>query len=359
MNTLHTATVLAAQNNCHHNISFVAVILLLIIINISAIEPLPDEIHQGALATIDLIYNENFPQAEDQARQIIKNFPDHPAGYFFMAVVLDTWSEVYQSNKRADEFYRYCDLATEKGELILIKKNKDDQWARFFIAGSDGYKGTFEARYEKWITAFRYGWKGVSVFLDLEKEKSSIVDINYGIGAYDYWRSAMIKVLWFMDKVEDRRNKAIERLFYSRKNGVYTKTTSSFELIDVLLNEKRDSEALEIAQELLIKYPSSTMALWGKARSLFGLKRYEEASEVFRQVLSKVESNSFDNHYTASHCHLWLAKIELERGNYPAAIAESNRVGYYDFEEGIRKRLENQFSEAKNIRKDAEAKVGK
>ncbi len=355
MNTVLTATPAAQSLRLR---SFIAITCTCIFYftYAKAVPPLPEDLQSAALATIDFVYHEQFKRAEEEVRYIIKKYPDHPAGYFFMAVVLDSWAAVYQSNKKADEFYRYCDLAIEKGENILARNSKDE-WAKFFIAGADGYKGTFEARYEKWITAFRYGWKGVSVFLEMEKDSSSIVDINYGIGSYDYWRSALIKVLWFMSKVDDKRQKAIDRLYYSHEKGIFTRTTSSVALLDILINENRFAEALKIAEKMLLKYPTSIIFNWGKARALFGLKRYEESMEAFRAVLSKVESDQHDNHYTASLCHLWLAKIELELGNYSQAITESNRVGYYDFEEGIKKRLEKQFSEAASIRREASSRL--
>lgn len=358
MNTVLTVIVSAVQN--HHPRNFIVILCICYCFSISATAgvPLPQDLQSTAISIIDLIYNEQFKKAEEEVKRIIKKYPDHPAGYFFMAVALDSWSAVYQSTKRVDEFYRYCDLAIQKAENILTINSKDE-WAKFFIGATDGYKGTFEARYEKWITAFRYGWKGVSVFLEMEKDSSSLVDINYGIGSYDYWRSALIKVLWFMSKVDDKRKKAIGRLYYCQENGVFTRTAASAALVDILINESRFQEALNIAEKMIQKYPGSVIFNWGRARALFGLKRFDESMEVFRAVLSKVESNPFDNHYTASFCHLWMAKIELERGNYSQAVAESNRVGYYDFDEDIKNRLEKQFSDAGSIRKAANSKLRK
>ncbi|NLE01049.1 MAG: tetratricopeptide repeat protein [Fibrobacter sp.] len=321
---------------------------------------LPDEMHQAVLSVIDKVYNENFQEAEEDVRRIIKRYPDHPAGYFFMAVVLDAWMNFYQTNSKESEFYRYCDLAIEKGEKLLEKNGSGtDDWIRFFIGGADGYKGTFEARYERWITAFRFGWKGVSVLLNLEKKKSSIVDVNYGIGSYDYWRSAMIKVIWFMPKVEDRRQKGILRLYDARMHGIYTKNSASAALIDILLNESRFNDALQIANELEKMYPNCTLAKWGQAKALFGIKEYTKSANIFNEILNKVESASVDNHYNAALCHLWLAKIELAKGNYTEAVAQCNRMSYYEFEDQIRKRLEKPLNEAAGIKKQAISKSGR
>ena len=310
MNTVLTVILTAVQNLQLRNRFLITCICIPWLINAASLEPLPQDLQSAALATIDFIYQEQFKKAEEGARLIIKKYPEHPAGYFFMAVVLDSWCAVYQSNKKADEFYRYCDLAIEKGEKLLENDSKN-QWAKFFIAGADGYKGTFEARYEKWITAFRYGWKGVSLFLEMEKEGCSIVDINYGIGSYDYWRSALIKILWFMSRVDDKRQRAIDRLYYAQEKGLFTRTSSSAALVDILINENRYSDALDIAEKLLLKYPGSIIFNWGKARALFGLERYDESMKVFRELLSKIESDPNVIIILPHLCHLWMAKIEI------------------------------------------------
>jgi tetratricopeptide (TPR) repeat protein len=160
------------------------------------------------------------------------------------------------------------------------------------------------------------------------------VDINYGIGSYDYW-AVLDKDFMVYVKVDDKRQRAIDVCICQEK-GLFTRTSSSAALVDILINENRYSDALDIAEKLLLKYPGSIIFNWGKARALFGLERYDESMKVFRELLSKIESDPNDNHYTASLCHLWMAKIEMKRGNYAQAITECNRVGYYDFEEGIK-----------------------
>ena len=119
--------------------------------------PQPD-MRQLGTETMDLIYREKFGEAEEAAKKIIKKYPDHPAGFFFFAVVLDAWAEYFQSNKKEDEFYRYCDLGTAKGQ-DLESRNPRDPWVKFFLGGLEGLKGNYEKRYERWITAFRYGWR--------------------------------------------------------------------------------------------------------------------------------------------------------------------------------------------------------
>ncbi|MBD3346688.1 MAG: tetratricopeptide repeat protein [Chitinivibrionales bacterium] len=313
---------------------------------------LSSEMHHSCLASIDYIYKEKFSRAEQEARKVIKKFPDHPAGYFFYAAAIYSWMVYYETDKREDEFYQYCDLAIEKGEAILAK-DRDNVWAKFFVGGADGYKGTYESRFERWITAFRYGWKGVSVLLDLHKKHPEIKDIAYGIGSYNYWRSALIKKLWWMPGVVDKRESGITMLYEAKKDGIYTRLSATESLVAVLNNEKRYREAIKVANEMLKKYPNSLVFHWGMAKALYGNRQYKEAEKAFRYILGRVEAESFDNHYNASRCHLWLAKIHFSLQQYTQCVAECNRMKHYQFDSKVEKRLEPQFSEAEEIKKQA------
>jgi tetratricopeptide (TPR) repeat protein len=325
------------------------ILLFLPIVAIAATK-LPDEITSGAGQVVDLVCKEEFKPAEDAARKIIKKYPESPVGYFFMAVVLDSWMCYHLDNRKEDEFYKYCDLAVEKSEVIIGKKS-DDEWALFFMGGAEGYKGTYESRYERWITAFRYGWKGVSILMKLSEMKSDIEDINYGIGSYDYWRSALMKTLWWMPGVKDRREDGIKKLYLATENGLYTRLISSAALIDVLVNENRFEEALPIAQKMLKTYPSSSMFLWGEGKSLFGVGRFDEARQIFTSMLKKYESEEIDNHYYCALCHFWLAKVNYAQQKYQPAIQEISVMETYKLDDDLKKLLEKYFSEGRSIKK--------
>jgi tetratricopeptide (TPR) repeat protein len=260
----------------------------------------------------------------------------------------------YESDKREEEFYRFCDLAIEKAEN-LVGKDPNNAWALFFLGGADGAKGTYESRYEKWITSFRHGWKGVSTLQSLYKKYPDIKDIYYGLGMYDYWRSALTKILWWMPGIENRTEQGIRELLVAKNDGVYTSVSASADLIVIFNNEKRFQDALTIAEEMLVRFPGSLAFCWGKASALFGLGRFDEAEGLYRYVLEQVESEPYDNHYSAVVCHFWLAKIYLKMKRYTQSIAECNRMGYYNLDADIKKRLDKYFAEAGKFKEQAKA----
>ncbi len=346
------------QQLLHRKSSTVFLFLLCAGVSGETAVPLPADIHQGITSVIDNIYKEDFDAAENEAKKIIRKFPEHPSGYFCMAFLFDSWMMRYQSDKKEDEFYRYCDRAIEKGEKILAH-HKEDEWAKFFVGGADGYKGTYEFRYERWITSFRYGWKGVSVLLELKESGSDIPDIDYGIGCYNYWRSALMKLLWWMPGIEDKRQEGIEQLFKAKNQALYMKVTTLLSLVDILINEKRYNEALKVAEEGLAYYPNATLFMSGKARALYFLNEYEKAVDLFRKIIRKTETESFNNHYTTAMCHFYLAKIKKKKKKYVQAITECNIINNYSFEPSNSKRMDATLTEVKSINKQALQEMSK
>lgn len=332
------------------SIRIIPVITLALVYPCAGAAPLPEEITSLSLSTIDCVYKEDLGKATEEAKKIIHNYPEHPAGYFFMAVVIDSWMQLHQSNQKENEFYQYCDLTIEKGENILSKE-PNNEWAKFFIGGADGYKGTYEARYERWITAFRYGWKGVSVLFELQSKGSDLIDINYGIGNYEYWRSALMKILWWMPGIDDKRDEGIKKIYYTMDKGIYTKTASAVSLISIMMNEKRYSDALAISEKMLNVYPGSMFFLRGKVDALFAMKRYKEAVDNLLVIEKKLENDPRDNEYNGVVCHYWLAMSYYFQGMFSDAVAQCNKMNDYKLTPDIRKRLDKLFSEAEAIRK--------
>jgi tetratricopeptide (TPR) repeat protein len=316
-------------------------------------QALPEDMHAWILSNVEDIYNEKFKQAEDEAKRIIKKYPEHPAGYFFFAAAIEAWMIYYQSSKREEDFYRCCDKAIETGERLL-DKDPGNAWVKFFYGGADGYKGTYESRYERWITSFRHGWKGMSALQEIKKSNPEIRDVNYGIGMYNYWRSAMTKMLWWMPGIGDNSREGIKQLYEAKNFGVYTRISAAEHLIPILCNEGKFSDALNICDEMLERYPTALVFYWGRGEALVGMERFEEAQRIYQYILSRVEAEANDNHYNAVLCHFWLAKIFFQQKQFTQSIAECNRMQYYKLDVEIRKRLDKYFRNANTIKNQAQ-----
>jgi tetratricopeptide (TPR) repeat protein len=188
----------------------------------------------------------------------------------------------------------------------------------------------------------------------MAKEGSQIPDINFGIGTYDYWRSALMRLLWWMPGVPDKRAEGIEKLRHSMRNGLYTRSASAMVLMDIYLNEELYDQALTLANEMVRKYPRAIVFQWGRARALQGLKRHDEAITVYRQVLTRVEADPNTNHYNAIQCRIGMARNMAALGRNQEVIEQFTAINNYTLTKDIRKRLDSVFTEANTLRRRAE-----
>jgi tetratricopeptide (TPR) repeat protein len=330
-------------------------LLLPVLLSAQEVPKLPDDMHSWAAASVEMVFKEDFRNSEEEAKKIIKKYPDHPAGYFFQAAVLDAWMLRYQSKRREKEFFRLCDQAVEKAEKIL-SNNRNDEWARFFMGGAEGYKGTYEARYERFVTAFRYGWKGVSIFQNMASSGSKIPDIQFGIGTYDYWRSALMKMLWWMPGVSDNREVGISKLKNVMENGVYSRSAAAMVLIDIYINECRFADALDLSNEMVKKYPRAQIFRWGQAAAFQGLEMHDDAVKAYQFILSRNEIDPNSNHYNSVTARVAIAKSMVASGKYAEAVEHIDAINKYEIDKDIRKRLDKTFSEANSLKRQAESR---
>lgn len=335
------------------NISFGAQWCFLFLLSLRSWgEELPEDMHQWAIGAIEYVFREDFKLAEADAKRIIRKYPSHPAGYFFLAAVLDYHMAYLQSSVFETEFYQNCDLAISRGEKALEKK-PDDPWIRFFVGGACGAKGTYESRYRRWITAFRNGWQGVVHLKKLSESRPEMVDVLYGLAVYDYWRSAMTKKLWWMPGVEDKRVAAIADLKVVAKSGVYVRYPAVAELIAVLNNEKKYKEALATADRLLEKFPGNLGVSRLKADALFGLGRYEQLSQLLGTMSQNIAAAQFETETNQSLLLFQQARLHLAMGEKQKCRNVCDRLLNLNLPDVEKKRLEEMFEEVKAMQRKA------
>lgn len=253
------------------------IILLGIYSTVYGASTLPEPLHTLAHKSIDAVFREDFTKALNFAQDIIKTAPHRPAGYFFYAAVLNKQMEYEQSTRYENQFYKYCDKAIEVADKIL--DDRDDPWALFFKAGANGEKGTYESRYDKWITSFKHGWQAVQMLKDLVDAEKDFVDAYYGIATYNYWRTSKGKIMWWVPTGKDRRQAAVDTLYQMEKKGVYIRKNASLTLAYILVDYKKYRQALTVSQRFLQEYPHNLLGKWAELEALKGLKSYEELAK--------------------------------------------------------------------------------
>jgi tetratricopeptide (TPR) repeat protein len=314
---------------------------------------LPAELHDASLRAIDAVFNEHYREAEEIAGKVIRAYPEHPAGYFYRAVALYSWMETHMSEAREDEFIRACEQAIEKGES-LADKSPDEIGARFFTAGAEGFLGMYELHHGRWLSAFKWGSKGIAILREL-KQRCTAADLDYGIGSYEYWRTALSQRLWWMPKGEDRRTAGIEKLLRVRKQGVYTQSFAGEGLLQAYLNENRFPEALAMSDEMLSLYVNSRIFIFGRAQALDGLKHFDESGKIYRRILGCAGTTPSQDSTVLAYAHFKIGKIDYSRGHYDECLHEWDDMRSIGAGKDGMKELKKYFDEEAALRREAKA----
>ncbi|MFA6233235.1 MAG: hypothetical protein WC824_03465, partial [Bacteroidota bacterium] len=131
-------------------------------------------------------YNMKFESADAAFHKVVKAYPDHPAGHFFLAMV-EWWRVLIDidNESRDDHFYDMLDEVIDMCDERL-DKNERDIAGLFFKGGSIGFKGRLLANRKSWVKAATTGKEALPVVMDAAELAPDNADLAFGTGIYDY-----------------------------------------------------------------------------------------------------------------------------------------------------------------------------
>ncbi|MCX8010481.1 MAG: hypothetical protein N3A61_04960, partial [Ignavibacteria bacterium] len=210
------------------------IILFILIINFSLIAQVRNDstlnkLEREITRGIDLIYNIKFDSAEVIFKNIMAEYPENPAGRFFLAMV-EWWRILLEINdeSRDQHFYEMLEDVIYHCDEIL-KKNKQDVNAIFFKGGSIGFRGRLRAYRDSWIKAADDGREALPLVRLAHSIDPHNKDVYLGLGIYNYYASVVpdrfpyLKPLMVFFPSGDK-NKGIEQLEETWKKGKYAST---------------------------------------------------------------------------------------------------------------------------------------
>lgn len=166
------------------------IFLIIILFSVNAnsqISILFEDADSLVLKGSDYIYNVQFDSARATFEELIRRYPEHPAGYFLDAMI-DWWRiTIHRNNEAFDkEFLKNIDKVLKVCDKLL-KNNSNDITALFFKGGALGYRGRYYAENEKWFEAVADGKEAFDIMNICHKEAPGNHDIMLGTGIYNYY----------------------------------------------------------------------------------------------------------------------------------------------------------------------------
>lgn len=267
--------------------------LFIYIIFISSILSAQDRYDSLVTAGIKQIYNIKFPQAESTFKQVIKEYPQHPSGYFFDAmtiwwkILLDIENEKYDDLflEKLDKVIDFCDE--------ILDKDPNNADAIFFKGGSLGFRGRLYAVRESWINAALDGKDALPLVKKAYLANPKNIDVQLGFGIYNYLAEVIpinypfVKpLIAFLPK--GNKEKGIKQLNYAATKGKYAKYESIYFLSTLYYTFEHDyTKSMEWIDILRKEFPDNPRFHVLEGRIWVKKNNYAAATNVFRQVLQK------------------------------------------------------------------------
>jgi tetratricopeptide (TPR) repeat protein len=245
----------------------------------------PDE--AGARARLDelrvagfeALYNLDYDGARRHFKEIVRLFPDHPAGPQFLAATL--WTQTLNDSRRlqsslyaSESFYVKTDDAVDPRTVeqfreltrsatqlakARLKANPRDTEALYFLGATEGLKAAFAAAVQRsFMSSLRDGSSSVDRHRDVIKLDPSYTDAELTIGLYDYVVGTLplpVKLLASLGGVRGSKKRGLLTLERVAKTGHFARDDAKSLLIVLYKREKRFQDALVITRELGAKYP--------------------------------------------------------------------------------------------------------
>lgn len=306
---------------------------------------LEDTAHSMVERGLDYMYNLNYAQADSIFTALTQRYPEHPAGYFLLA--LTDWWRIKPNIADEGAVKRYSKSYESRLQKTidvsdkLLKENSDDIVGLFFKGAAYGYRARLKATHNpnvtsltEWFAIFRDANEGRKALLECQKLAPSNSDVLLGSGLFHYYVDAMPEKYPILKSVSlppGDKELGLQMLRIAAQKALYAKVEADYALLEIMANMERNwKEAMTISERLHTKYPNNPDFYKYYARSLYYNGRYAEAEQAWEDLLKRVKARQSGYELSMVRQGLYyLGDIKLRSGNpeeAAKALAEAVKV---------------------------------
>ncbi|MCF8241403.1 MAG: tetratricopeptide repeat protein [Melioribacteraceae bacterium] len=242
---------------------------------------------------IKQIYSLEFEKAQQTFNQVQDEYPQHPAGKFFDAMIV-WWKIMLDMNneKYDDMFYDKLENTIDFCDEIL-DENPGNADAVFFKGGALGFRGRLLSIRNDWFSAALDGKDALPLVFKANELDSQNTDVQLGFGIYNYYAAVIpekypvVKPFMFMFPSGDKE-KGINQLKKVAEEGKYANYESQYFLMTLFYSfEKNNNEAMKYAEQLHKAFPENPVFHRYLGRIYVRKGDYNSAAEHFKRIFKK------------------------------------------------------------------------
>lgn len=265
----------------------------------------------------EALYNLDYETARRNFKEIVRLFPEHPAGPQFLAASL--WTQTLNDSRRlqsglynSDSFYaqnedevdsrtiaqfREWTRAAKQLAEARLKRDSHDVEALYFLGATEGLKAAFATAVQRsFIGALKDGSNSVERHREVIKLDPNFHDAELTIGLYDYVVGSLplpVKLLASVAGTRGSKKRGLQTLERVAREGHWANDDAKALLILLYKREKRFADALALSRELGAKYARNYLFKLESADALMSVAAVEkqsnrpaEASSAQREALA-------------------------------------------------------------------------
>jgi len=314
-------------------------------------EPSYDEIMLG----VEYGIQQQYDDALTIFHQMQKQFPDHPAGSFFAAAIIQSRMMDFETKKWEKQFYNEINRAIKIARKRLAKQGRDGQM-RYYYGAALGYKAFQLGRDKKYLAAIKTAIPSIRELKKSIQLDSTFCDPYLGIGSYKYWRSNLTEKFSWLPFFPNQKSEGIAMLEHVYHCGLFSKWAALSNLAWISIEEKDYRSAIEYANEGVQHFPESRFFLWPLAEALFKAEHFDQALENYYHILASVKEESFNNHYNEILLNWKIAQCYYQLSRNEQAMEACQRVlDIVPFDE-VKKRAEGKKRKAAKMLKELQSR---
>jgi len=278
-------------------------------------------IHNAILQGIDETVKQNYDSAKQIYTDVIKKYPKHPAGYIYLAAVMQAQYVDYDDIFNEDLYDSLLDKGMLYAERMSEKGNEKD-WGYYFLGCAHAYRSFREADSGNLPLGIIHGVKAAN-----NMERCLNINPNFYaamsvLGAYYYWKST----LSWLPVISDRTVEGITLVKNAIDNSDYEYLLGKNILINILTSEGEYAEAERIDLELLANYPDNRNLLWMLMGIYEKSKNQRNLESIVAKLLQSIMEAPVINRYREATCRLKLATYAAAKGDTTTVELECQKI---------------------------------
>lgn len=316
--------------------------------------PGDEKFDEPLLQGIEYVFSDRYEEALALFDSLTTLYPSHPAPYFYKAATYQSWMSSYRFNKFQPELEENVQKAIDLGNKMM--ESDDDPWLNFYVGAAYGYRAFHRFRQHNWLGAYFDGNRGIDNFKKALEKMPELYDCYLGVGSYHYWRTAksdFIRVVAFWMK--DRRELGLEQIEFSIHHGRYCPQEATYGLIIAYYDYGEFEKALALNEEALkLSDPPSMAALYMRGRLLAHFDRWEEAEDIFLEILRRLQEAKYASLGYQAECQYWIAQAQAEQGELEPAFKLVEQALVLSNDRNKEDELENPIDNFDDLKKEME-----